>query len=588
MKTLQNYFLRIVVAVLVVSLLLTACGSSRELTYRVSGNDTNKATITYTDAKGDYQKEQVDLPWETTFSISGEFDAEITVANEEPGGDVTCEISLDGDRQLGDRTSAAYARCEASLSVSRNSMRSSFTGSSVETYLGNVQKYMDEGDLDKALAEVQHASAVAPKFADVYFVMGLVYEEKEEPEIALEAYDRAIKFNPEHVGAYNNRGLIYDSMGDLEAAIADWSAAIEFDPEYVHSYHNRAVAYAALGNLEAAEADVKKVIELSDDPDQVAWAEETLEKLAPTPTPEPTPTSVPVTFAPITDFERYEHNMDCSGYNEDLLLRAFSVLYPSGSVITDCQGNPDNYVTIELFPDEAQDDASFILILGSFKNDTPEKSRYITGGTKLLNLLSNQLQAQLQGAELDIEADSISHQDNFVLYQDLTGEMEGIPILMRLALIPNFEHSQGLLFLALQKIDATPAEVFPAFDEVTRKIITSVEFSSPQPVIGDIRFATEITEDSQPVDPGDSFPPGVTTIYAVFDHANFAPDMGFSFIWYIDGEEVLRDGSIWDANPTGTSWVNVDHPDGLPAGEYDLQLLIDGEVLQTGSFAIGE
>jgi tetratricopeptide (TPR) repeat protein len=588
MKTVQNRFLRIMAAVLVVGLLLTACGSSRELTYRVSGNDTNKATITYTDAKGDYQKEQVDLPWETTFGISGEFDAEITVTNEEPGGDVTCEISLDDDRPLGDRTSAAYALCRASLSVSRNSTRMSFTGSSVETYLGNVQKYIDEGDLDKAAAEVQHASAVAPKFADVYFVMGLVYEEKSEPEVALEAYDRAIKFNPEHVGAYNNRGLIYSSQGDLEAAIADWSTAIELDPEYVHSYHNRAVAYAALGNLEAAEADVKKVKELSDDPDQVAWAEETLEKLAPTPTPEPAVSSSPVTLPPITDFERYEHNLDCSGYNEKLLLRTFSVLYPSGSVITDCRDDSDNYVLFELEPNQAQNDAAFVVVVGYFELNPPDKTRYLTEGTKLVNRFSNQLQAQLQGEELAIEADPISHQGNLVLYQDLTAKMNGIPRLMRIATIPNFEHGQGLFIWAFQQTNTAPEGVFPAFDEVTRKIITSVEFPSPPPVIGEISFATEITEDSEPVEPSDSFSSGVTTIYAVFEHANFAPDMEFSFIWYIDGEEVLGDGSIWDANPTGTSWVNIDHPNGLPAGEYKLQLLIDGEVLQTGSFVIGE
>jgi hypothetical protein len=142
--------------------------------------------------------------------------------------------------------------------------------------------------------------------------------------------------------------------------------------------------------------------------------------------------------------------------------------------------------------------------------------------------------------------------------------------------------------MALQKIDAAPETTFPAFDEATRKIIASVEFSSPQPVIADITFATEITENSEPVDPSGSFPPGPTRIYGVFEHANIAPGMEFSFMWYLDGEAVLGDKTLWEANPTGKTWVNIDHPDGLPTGEYDLQLLIDGEVLQTGSFVIDE
>lgn len=588
MKTLQNYFLRIVAAVVVVGLLLTACGgSSRELTYRVVGEDTNQASITYTDAGGNFQEEQIDLPWETTFGIDGKFDAKISVINENSDGNVTCEIRLDED-ELGTRTSAAFARCVASLSVSGNSTNSSFSGSSVETYLGKAQNYIDDGELDKALAEVEQAIEIAPNFSDAYFVQGLVYEAKEELENVLNAYTKAIELNPEHVGAYNNRGLIYQSMDDLEAAIADWSAAIDLDPEYVHSYHNRAVAYADLGNLEAAEADVKKVIELSDDHEQVAWAEQALEKLAPTPTPEPTATPAPVTPPSITDFEQYDHNMDCSSYNEKLLLQSFSVLYPGGSVITDCQGNSDNYVTIELEPDEAKQDAAFVIVFGNFNIDPPNRNRYITEGNKLINLFSDQLQSQLKGKELDIEVDPVAHQGNLLIDRDIVGEIEGIPRLMRLALIPNFEHGNGLFFMALQKIDSSPEAAFPAFDEVTRKIIASVEFPSSQPVIGEISFATEITKDSEPVDPSDDFPPGPTRIYAVFEYANITPGMAFSFMWYFDGEEALGDKTTWDAKPTGRTWVNIDHPDGLPIGKYDVELLIDGNVLQTGSFVIGE
>jgi len=577
------------VFVVIVSLLLTACGGSsgRDLTYRVTGENTNRASITYTDAEGNTQEEQVDLPWETTFGIDGRFTAKISVTNEDADGSVTCEIRLD-EKEKGKQTSAAYAQCVTSFSINGNSVSSSFAGSSVESYLGRAQKYVDEGDLDKALTEVEQAIEVAPNFSDAYFVQGLVYEAREEPEKVLEAYDRAIELNPEHVGAYNNRGLIYQSMDDLDAAIADWSAAIELAPEYVHSYHNRAVAYATLGNLEAAEADVKKVIALSNDPDQVAWAKQALEKLAPTPTPEPTATPAQVTIPSMTSFEQYDHNMDCTGYNEKLLLQSFSVLYPSHSVITDCQGNPDNYVTIELEPDEAKQDAAFIVVFGNFNIDPPNRNRYITEGNKLINFFSDQLQSQLKGKELDIEVDPVAHQGNLLLSRDIIGEIEGTPRLMRLALIPNFEHGHGLFFMALQKVDTAPAEAFPAFDEVTRKIIASVEFPSPEPMIGEISFATEMTEDKNPVNPGDSFSPGPTRIYGIFEHANLTPNATFEQVWYLDGEQVINNAMAWEGEPTGKSWVNIDHPDGLPAGKYDVQLLIEGELLQTGSFVIGE
>ena len=82
-------------------------------------------------------------------------------------------------------------------------------------------------------------------------------------------------------------------------------------------------------NLEAAEADVKKVIELSDDPEQIAWAEGVLEKLAPTPTPEPTATPPPATIPSITDFDLYEHDMDCTIYSlmgTDIFSKWFRII----------------------------------------------------------------------------------------------------------------------------------------------------------------------------------------------------------------------------------------------------------------------
>jgi len=550
----MHCFLKSIGVVVIVSLLLTACGgSSRNLTYRVTGENTSQASITYTDAEGNTQEEQVDLPWETTFGIDGKFDAELAVTNVDTAGNVTCEIQLDGEEK-GTQTSAAYSQCVAHFSIDGNSVFTSSSGTTVETYLGKAQNYAKDGELEKAQAEIDKAIDVAPNFSGVYFV----------------------------------QGLIYQKMDELDKAVVAYTQAIELGPAYANVYHNRAIIYADLGDLEAAEADVKKVKELSDDPEELAWADNVLEKLAPTPTPEPTATPTQVTIPSITSFEQYDHNMDCTGYNEKLLLQSFSVLYPSHSVITDCQGNPDNYVTIELEPDEAKQDAAFVVVFGNFNIDPPNRNRYITEGNKLINFFSDQLQSQLKGKELDIEVDPVAHQGNLLLSRDIIGEIEGTPRLMRLALIPNFEHGHGLFFMALQKIDTAPAEAFPAFDKVTRKIIASVEFPSPEPMIGKISFATEMTEDKNPVNPGDTFSPGPTRIYGIFEHANLTPNATFEQVWYLDGEQVINNAMAWEGEPTGKSWVNIDHPDGLPAGKYDVQLLIDGELLQTGSFVIGE
>jgi hypothetical protein len=51
---------------------------------------------------------------------------------------------------------------------------------------------------------------------------------------------------------------------------------------------------------------------------------------------------------------------------------------------------------------------------------------------------------------------------------------------------------------------------------------------------------------------------------------------------------VLEDEQVWNFGEEGTTYVSLYHTDGLPAGEYMLELYLDGELLQDGSFTIQE
>ena len=51
---------------------------------------------------------------------------------------------------------------------------------------------------------------------------------------------------------------------------------------------------------------------------------------------------------------------------------------------------------------------------------------------------------------------------------------------------------------------------------------------------------------------------------------------------------VLETPSTWDGGESGTSWVSIFHPDGLPPGLFELELEVQGELFQTGSFTVQE
>jgi len=262
----------VVMVVTAIILVLTACGgSSSELVYRVTGTAT-EVEVAYADADGNTQEETVTLPWETSVEVSQDIDFELRVSNNQPTGEIKCEVWLD-DRKLGDKDSAAYVVCMGSVHLG-NGNPSSFVSYNVEVDLKDALDLMNEGELERALAKVESALDDAPNFANVYYVQGLIYKNMEEPDQALTAYSQAIALDPEYIEAYDYRGQVYGKMGEFELAVADFTAAIELDPEYVYGYFNRAITYANMGESEAAKADLLKVQELADDPEMLARAEE--------------------------------------------------------------------------------------------------------------------------------------------------------------------------------------------------------------------------------------------------------------------------------------------------------------------------
>ena len=49
---------------------------------------------------------------------------------------------------------------------------------------------------------------------------------------------------------------------------------------------------------------------------------------------------------------------------------------------------------------------------------------------------------------------------------------------------------------------------------------------------------------------------------------------------------MLAEDQVWEGGNTPSTWVSLSHPDGLPMGEYTLELHIGGELAQAGGFVV--
>jgi S1-C subfamily serine protease len=116
------------------------------------------------------------------------------------------------------------------------------------------------------------------------------------------------------------------------------------------------------------------------------------------------------------------------------------------------------------------------------------------------------------------------------------------------------------------------------------------EGSAPEPppvtdiTLSPITFAEDVSGD-MPVGAGTTFS-GVGEVFAFFDYAGMSNGLPWMTRWYLDGQMILEDQQIWNFGEEGSNYVSLYHPDGLPAGQYSLELYVDGNLLQEGSFSI--
>ncbi|MFN3980982.1 MAG: S1C family serine protease [Caldilinea sp.] len=109
--------------------------------------------------------------------------------------------------------------------------------------------------------------------------------------------------------------------------------------------------------------------------------------------------------------------------------------------------------------------------------------------------------------------------------------------------------------------------------------------SAKEATFGPITFATDVTKDNQPINAGNTFV-DVGTIYAVFTVQNMSNGTPWRTRWLFEGEQVLSENDVWDAGNVRSTWVSLSHPDGLPAGQFMLELYIGDHLAQRGSFTI--
>ncbi len=101
-------------------------------------------------------------------------------------------------------------------------------------------------------------------------------------------------------------------------------------------------------------------------------------------------------------------------------------------------------------------------------------------------------------------------------------------------------------------------------------------------------FASEVTNDGEPYDPGTQFDPGIINLYAFSDYAGMVDGERWVQSWALDGVDVFERAYTWDLGDEGTVWVSLNNGgDPMPEGTYTLSLSIGNKTVQSGSAVVG-
>ena len=141
--------------------------------------------------------------------------------------------------------------------------------------------YAEQGQLD--LAQRSFESALNNPFYQTpqlaLYNLGLVYEKKGDPELALKQYQEAVRLQRNYGAAYYRMGQLLEQLRRADEAREAYGNAIEFAPDLVEAHYRYGVMSYTSGELENALYSLNRVVKLAPHSTMAEDARRYLERL---------------------------------------------------------------------------------------------------------------------------------------------------------------------------------------------------------------------------------------------------------------------------------------------------------------------
>ena len=126
---------------------------------------------------------------------------------------------------------------------------------------------IEAGALPEAEAQMRYLDRNIPKdqLSEVWFHLGLAYQNNHENKRAMVAYGHSCELNPENLQAYFNSGMIQHEEGMLYPALKSYERSLKIDPEQAKIWCNLGALQFQLGEFQKSVESFNKAVSLKPD-----------------------------------------------------------------------------------------------------------------------------------------------------------------------------------------------------------------------------------------------------------------------------------------------------------------------------------
>lgn len=130
-------------------------------------------------------------------------------------------------------------------------------------YMGMGTDLAQDGNSKDALAALSKTLELQPDNGDAWFQVGLVHLDRQEPEAAAEAFQKAIALGGDSSKVHDRLAQAFADSGEHRAASKEFQRAVELDPSSAESLFRLGVALDKLENYEEAVKAFQQAVDLS-------------------------------------------------------------------------------------------------------------------------------------------------------------------------------------------------------------------------------------------------------------------------------------------------------------------------------------